>query len=285
MSSFEVTRIPVSGEGRAFRFAVTGLDPEFVVERWSAHEEISSGYAIEVDVQLTSDDVPVIYHDRTLTKVSGSRRVVSDCSLQQLAAVDFGRWFSPRFAGEAIPTLDAVLRRFAKRTCLLVEIKVDAKVLSSARRRRLVDKTVHALVQARPPEAWVLSFDPAALRRVAASGPRLRRVLNVDAPPPMRRLVRTLQSVDALCLPARFVSRRLVDVAHEQQRQLWVYRCDTSRNLEAAKKAGVDAIITDWPGRSRTQLGLHKRARADKRATPSRERPTRSRSRGRAAPR
>jgi glycerophosphoryl diester phosphodiesterase len=62
---------------------------------------------VEVDVQLTADQVPVLFHDRTLERICGVAGAVHDYPFERLAefrASEFGR-FGYKFAQERIATL------------------------------------------------------------------------------------------------------------------------------------------------------------------------------------
>jgi glycerophosphoryl diester phosphodiesterase len=82
---------------------------------------------VEVDVQLTSDQVPVLYHDRTLDRISNRQGSIHDYTAEQLGefrAFDLGR-FGYKFAQEPIATLTAfaaLLARYPKATAF-VEVK------------------------------------------------------------------------------------------------------------------------------------------------------------------
>lgn len=65
--------------------------------------------SIEFDIQLSADSVPVIFHDATLDRITGVSGKVRDKNLSQLQTLDAGKWFSPEFLGEKIPTLAAAL--------------------------------------------------------------------------------------------------------------------------------------------------------------------------------
>lgn len=71
---------------------------------------------VEIDLQLTSDEVPVLLHDRSLARVCGVDATVHHLTaeqLQQMHASEYER-FGYRFAQEPIPTLSAfveLLRR------------------------------------------------------------------------------------------------------------------------------------------------------------------------------
>jgi glycerophosphoryl diester phosphodiesterase len=82
---------------------------------------------VEVDIQLTADQVPVLFHDRNLQRLCGTAGQVHEFPwgrLRELRASDFGR-FGYRFAQTPIATLAelvALLQRHPK-VHAFVEIK------------------------------------------------------------------------------------------------------------------------------------------------------------------
>lgn len=72
---------------------------------------------VEVDVQLTADQVPVLFHDRDLKRICGEAGAVHDYKLDRLRtfkAMDFER-FGYKFAAERIATLDELAQLLALR--------------------------------------------------------------------------------------------------------------------------------------------------------------------------
>jgi glycerophosphoryl diester phosphodiesterase len=59
--------------------------------------------AIEFDVMLARDGVPVVLHDPTLGRTVAGRGSVADLDAPDLAARDAGSWFGPDYAGEPVP--------------------------------------------------------------------------------------------------------------------------------------------------------------------------------------
>jgi glycerophosphoryl diester phosphodiesterase len=59
--------------------------------------------AIEFDVMLARDGVPVVLHDPTLGRTVAGRGSVADLDAPDLAARDAGSWFGPGYAGEPVP--------------------------------------------------------------------------------------------------------------------------------------------------------------------------------------
>ena len=65
--------------------------------------------SIEFDVQITADGIPVIFHDQTLDRITGTAGTVRDKTLAELKKLDAGAWFAERYAGTTIPTLEETL--------------------------------------------------------------------------------------------------------------------------------------------------------------------------------
>src|SRR5687767_9081442 len=64
---------------------------------------------VELDVQLTSDAVAVVFHDRTLRRTTGHRERLATIDGARLRSFDCGTWFGSAFSSERIPTLVEVL--------------------------------------------------------------------------------------------------------------------------------------------------------------------------------
>ncbi len=79
---------------------------------------------VELDVKLTKDQVPIIFHDETLDRTTNSAGNVKDFTLAELKELDAGSWFSDGFYGAQIPTLEEVVDVLLERDMgLNLEIK------------------------------------------------------------------------------------------------------------------------------------------------------------------
>lgn len=78
--------------------------------------------AIELDVKLSADGQVVVIHDATVDRTTNGTGRVKDLSLAELRALDAGSFFSEKFQGEKIPTLDEVFETVGKRTFINVEL-------------------------------------------------------------------------------------------------------------------------------------------------------------------
>ena len=81
---------------------------------------VEKGFGIELDVQLTKDLVPVVFHDFTLKRVCGVDKKVRELTFDQLQEL--------RLCGsdQRIPSIDQVLRLVKGRVPLIIEYKIEA---------------------------------------------------------------------------------------------------------------------------------------------------------------
>jgi glycerophosphoryl diester phosphodiesterase len=89
--------------------------PENSVEAITA--AIDHGYGIEIDLQLSKDDVPMVFHDYHLGRLTGETGPVSQRTAAELGQIVLTG------GGAGIPTFQEVLALINGRVPLLVEIK------------------------------------------------------------------------------------------------------------------------------------------------------------------
>lgn len=78
---------------------------------------VAAGYGIELDVQMSRDGVPVVFHDDTLDRLTASHGPVADLSAEELGSLSLGT------TPDTILPLSAILDRIGGRVPVLVEIK------------------------------------------------------------------------------------------------------------------------------------------------------------------
>ncbi len=78
---------------------------------------VESGYAIECDLQISADGVPVVFHDDTLDRLTGESGPVRRRTAAELARIAI------LTSGETIPALSDVQARIAGAVPLIIELK------------------------------------------------------------------------------------------------------------------------------------------------------------------
>jgi glycerophosphoryl diester phosphodiesterase len=117
----------------------------------ACREAIRNGYAIELDVRRTRDDVLVVFHDENLARMTGQDRILETCSFAGLRGVVLSG------TDERIPSLAGFLETVGGRAGLLIEVKPHAEY---GRAESLLARMLDAY---RGPFA-IASFDPVVLR-------------------------------------------------------------------------------------------------------------------------
>ncbi|KWT83786.1 MULTISPECIES: glycerophosphodiester phosphodiesterase [unclassified Variovorax] len=139
------------------------------------------GYRMfECDAKLSADEVPFLLHDSTLERTTNGRGVAGEHSWSALAQLDAGAWHSRRYAGEPLPTLEALIRFcLANRHLIDIEIKPTPGV--ERRTGELVAQVAAKLwAGADLPPPLLTSFSPESLEGALATEPGLPRGLLLD---------------------------------------------------------------------------------------------------------
>lgn len=205
--------------------------------------------AIELDVRLSADGVPVVFHDDALARMTGAAGKVSETPWEALRALSV--------CGEPIPAL-ADLGAFARahRIALNIEIKPTARphVLTAACAPLLAE-----LMELVP--TLVSSFDPRVLGDLARRLPSLPLALIFEDPSALAMLAHLPpvdlhprhDLIDASTLPRLFDVPRAV-------RAWTVDEVDAARRLLALEhphapgEPAVSALITNRPAQLRAAL-------------------------------
>lgn len=128
---------------------------------------ISGNFAIECDVQLTSDGVPVIFHDGDMQRLLGKPGAVADTTAADITA-------SPLLdsaAGDRPQRFSEFLSQIAGRTLLQIELKHQRDTTNT----QLLARSVAEGLKAYDGPVTVESFDPnllTSIRQFGFAGPR-----------------------------------------------------------------------------------------------------------------
>jgi glycerophosphoryl diester phosphodiesterase len=138
---------------------------------------IAAGYGIELDVQRSADDVPIVFHDDDmdrLTNVTGQFR--------EYSAAQLGR--TPlKGSNDTIPTLREVLALVAGRVPLLIEIKENWNTMQDT--DGVLERAVVADLQGYTGPVAVMAFNPHCIAHMARLAPDLPRGLTTEAYDPV----------------------------------------------------------------------------------------------------
>ncbi|NQW16628.1 MAG: hypothetical protein HQ478_04000 [Chloroflexi bacterium] len=212
---------------------------------------------VELDVQLTSDGVPVVIHDATLDRTTDGTGPVSEISLADIRRLDAGGWKDPAFKGERIRTLEEVLERYADKLRLHLELK--------SREQGLAEKVApllraHGLLDSSPleyeaPGLTITSFAIEQLFRSRQVMPEVRHGWLLNAITPTDLKLADQIGLAGIYPKASFATPESVLAANEARLSV---RCwgigDSEDALQMAFDSGATGTTVDWPDRAREML-------------------------------
>lgn len=199
---------------------------------------------IELDVQLTKDGEIVVIHDEKLGRVSDGTGWVKDHTLKELRKLNFNKTF-PEQGAARVPTLKEVYELMRKEEMLVnVELKTGIvfyegltdKVLELSARMGMEDKVLYS------------SFNHYTLLEMKQKNSTIRTGMLfedgiVDAPVYARRL--GVDAIHPIC--AHLQHPDFLKQCREENLLLHVWTVNTKERFLEMQKAGVDAVITNYP--------------------------------------
>lgn len=211
------------------------------------------GYRMmECDVKLSSDGVPFLLHDDTLDRTTqaatawapGASAVAGDHPWSALSTLDAGSWHSRAYAGEPMPTLDAVAA-FCLANGLLLNLEIKPSRGTAHHTGAVVAQHAARLWAGQPIQPLLTSFEVAALEGAQSTQPEL----------PYGLLLETLwtgwlETALALGCQAVVCHHSLWDTSSVTQAQSAGFRTvsytvNDAETVQRLLALGTDAIITD----------------------------------------
>jgi glycerophosphoryl diester phosphodiesterase len=204
---------------------------------------------IETDVQLSRDEVAVLWHDRFLGKVGFPLKHIDDFDLAQLQAMNFAAHFSSGAKPEGIMSLKEFLDAYRRRCSLLLEIK-NRDWEQSSRHEIKVRQTLEMAGTAKGDAIMVSSFNLASLVYAHQCAPGFPLVYNFETDQKFADAQRVLgeQSfLHGLCLPIKSLDEAMAKLLRDHGKSIAVYTCNSDAEISKALGLGVDILISDVP--------------------------------------
>ena len=212
--------------------------------------------AIEIDARLTADEVPLVFHDRTLERTTDGHGAVAETTAAEIARLDAGLWFGPAYGGERVPTLAAAAAHCrAHGIWMNLEIKrapgnigrvgeVVARVAAQAYADLLRpggDRADRAVAEA----PLLSSFGREALLAARAAAPDLPRGWLVDAVPDEWQAEMERLGCVSLHADHELLTPELARAVKDAGYWLFCYTVDDPARAREIFGWGVDALCTD----------------------------------------
>jgi len=198
---------------------------------------------IETDLNLSSDEKLVIFHDTNLGRTISGSVALSSLTLEEIQRLDAGSWKGKEFSNEKVLSFQQLLNwQDSHEVNINYELKCDKtnpdkvvtilskelsnrdpkKIIISSFSRKLIAKSIkvipsyrHALISERLPESWQ----------------DISRELNLNA----------------WHLNADYLNLSQVRALHGESLKIRVYTVNNRAKYEKMNRFGVDMIMSDYP--------------------------------------
>lgn len=227
-------------------FAHRGANREAFENTRSAFDK-ALGYAIdgiETDVQLSRDEIAVLWHDRFLNKIGLTGKHIDDFDYRQLTAL-----INPESDGEGLMALRDFLAAYRSRCRLLIEVK-NRSWEAVARHQLKIRQTLDLAGENPERRIMVSSFNLASLEYAHQYQPEFPLIYNFETGQTIahaRALRNSHAFLHGLCVPVENLDREMVGLLREQNKCVAVYTCNSEAEITKALQLDVDILISDVP--------------------------------------
>lgn len=237
-------------QGRILNLAHRGARehaPENTIPAFEEAAEMGAD-GVELDVQLTLDGVPIVFHDETVEHLTDGHGALGEMTLAQLKELDAGTHFSAEFAGTQIPTLAEVFEELGDRLLFNIELKNILARSSELAREVVRSIREHGMTE----RVLISSFNPMILRQVRRIAPEvpLGYLYASNLPLPLAKgwLARPIIGYHEARHPHfSMVDEMYMRWARKHRYRVNVWTVNELADIQRMRDLGVDAIMSDWP--------------------------------------
>lgn len=220
----------------------SGYEPENTLGSFARALEMGVD-AIELDVHRTKDGHMVVIHDETVDRTTNGTGAVADMTLAEIKALK-----TPK--GEPVPTLEEVFDLVAGKATIFVEIKSPG-----------TDAVAPLIHQAVAEKGFtyatlpVISFNLPLLGTLKQNHPHILTGATFDKDDSANMIARA-QAIHANSINPHHskADTAIVNAAHAAGLKLNVWTVNEHDDIRRVIKAGVDAVMSDFPDRVRRIL-------------------------------
>lgn len=224
----------------------SGFAPENTIPAFEVAKELDID-GIELDVQMTKDGELVVIHDETINRTSDGKGWVKDMTLEQLRQYNFAK-NKPAFGFVTIPTLREVYELFQD-TDYVINVELKTSVIPYD-----IEEKVHELTVEMGMENQVIysSFSHASILKMQQYVTKEQTAFLfcdgwLDA-----ASYGAAHNVQALHPDMTYLElEKTVEECHQNGMKVHVWTVNEEEHALKLHDMGVDAIITNHPGKMR----------------------------------
>lgn len=216
--------------------------PENTLSAFQKAIEQKVGF-IECDVRITQDKIPIIFHDQTPWRTTNKKSLlkISRFTLEEVKQFDAGSWFSEKYTGEQVPTLEELLQMDRQETGLMIELKVNH------REKGFTEIIAQTLQKHKDCLQRVIigCLSPFIIEELKALIPHIPTIGIAYTEEKLRQHL--CLKPDFIAVDHCIITESLLRNSHDKNLSVWAWLVNDSETALKLSKEGIDGIITDTP--------------------------------------
>ncbi len=205
------------------------LAPENTVSAIEKALEFGASY-VELDVRITKDDILVILHDEKLNRMTNGAGFLSQTEYSELSELKVKR-------KEAVPKLADILETFGGKCGIILDIKTRKAMIPAYKVVKKADMLDRVIFTSKDGIAVAQLKDKEKARTGYSCDDRKANIMQVAK----------ILGTCAIFPEYKLVSQELVDKAHENDMEVFVWTINCPIKMKKLALLDVDGIITDRP--------------------------------------
>lgn len=200
---------------------------------------------VEVDVQLSADGVPVLFHDDELQRTTNATGPLADRTYAELQRLEAGE-------GEPVPSLRDALQLVDGQMLFVAELKISPHADVPA----LCDAVLAEIDRAGAlPWTWLWSFDAETVIELSRCAPRGRRIAHLCvAPTPDIWQIAAEHRLDGISMHGSGLTASNVAASRTHDMAAFVWTVNERAGIRHCIELGVTGIVGDYPERIQAAL-------------------------------
>lgn len=201
---------------------------------------------LETDVQLSRDDIPVLWHDRYLDKLGYKNQHIDDFDYAELERMNF---LQQTTETEGVLSLKEFLENY--RGCCRLQIEIKNREWEPIyRHESKVKQCIDLIGDPRGQEIFISSFNLPSIifaHHYAPDFPLYFALHEQHTHNDVEYYLNTLPFLRGMCMHVSLLDEAIVSLIRNHDKSIATYTCNTDEEITRALEFGVDILITDDP--------------------------------------
>ncbi|MBO0586395.1 glycerophosphodiester phosphodiesterase family protein [Sporosarcina sp. E16_8] len=198
---------------------------------------------IELDVQLTEDGVPFVIHDPGLSRLAGTRKMISSMTSIELMRVRVGRRYRRLFCGYSIPTLIEAVS-FCEKHRIALNVELKETVSDRPELIKMIVDIVSVMEN-----VHISSFDYRLLEVVKRESERMETAFLIGKKSVDWTNLNQYSCADGLHFHKRLLKEPYLTNLLQSGKKIRVYGMTGTEPITLNPPPYIDGWITDYPNR------------------------------------